>query len=135
VFAANQVPNATAHPGNADYYQPQFQGGPTRQYPYSSRSAFAPGYLTQADLLTAVGPALTARSDTFVIRAYGEVRNPATGANEGKAWCEATVQRLPEYVNATATHAWETPAAGTDNATFGRRFKVVGFRWLTASDI
>ena len=32
----------------------------------------APGVITQADLLTAIAPVLTARGDTFRIRAYGE---------------------------------------------------------------
>src|SRR5690606_12898031 len=41
--------------------------------PSESRAAFAPGYLTQADLLSALGPVLSARSDTFRIRTYGDV--------------------------------------------------------------
>ena len=102
--------------------------------PYSSRAAFAPGFLTQADLLTALGPVLTARSDTFVIRAYGDVINPATGELEGRAWCEALVQRLPEYVNPVDTPE-VFPPTHADNQRFGRRFAVVSFRWLDANDI
>ena len=116
-------------------YDPQrYQGGATQKAPYSSRIAFAPGYLTQADLLTALGPVLTARSDTFVIRAYGDVKNPITSMIEGKAWCEAVVQRLPAYVE-SGVNPWDTPVAGSDSEKFGRRFKVVSFRWLTPSDI
>ncbi len=116
-------------------YDPQrYQGGPTRQAPYASRIAFAPGYLTQADLLTALGSVLTARSDTFVIRAYGDVKNPITSTIEGKAWCEAVVQRLPAYVE-SGVNPWDTPAAGSDSEKFGRRFKVISFRWLNPSDI
>ncbi|MFA6288969.1 MAG: hypothetical protein WC661_16430 [Opitutaceae bacterium] len=100
----------------------------------SSRAAFAPGYLSQADLLTVLGPVLTPRSDTFVIRAYGDVQNPATSVVEGKAWCEAVVQRLPDYVE-TTVNPWATPAAASPSGLFGRRFKVVSFRWLSASDI
>lgn len=131
VFEQNIVGNTPLESSD----QPQFQGGATKRAPYSSRSAFAPGYLTQADLLTAIGPALTARSDTFRIRAYGNVINPATGATEGRAWCEALVQRLPEYVEATATPAWQTPAVGGNNEKFGRRYKIISFRWLTSTDI
>lgn len=131
VFKANLVPSSV---GISGYGQAQFQGGATLQAPYSSRAAFAPGYLTQADLLTALGPVLTARSDTFLIRAYGEVSNPVTGDIEGKAWCEAVVQRQPDYVGSSAD-AWTIPAAGSDAERFGRRFQVVGFRWLTPTDI
>ncbi len=102
--------------------------------PSSSRAAYAPGFLTQADLLTSLGPVLTARSDTFVIRAYGDVQNPGTSAVEGKAWCEAIVQRVPDYVEPTID-AWTTPAANTPNDKFGRRFKIVSFRWLSEGEI
>ncbi|MFA6959865.1 MAG: hypothetical protein WC205_03830 [Opitutaceae bacterium] len=110
-------------------------GGTGTNKTYTARSSFAPGYLTQADVLNVVGASLTARSDTFVIRTYGDVRNPATEEVEGRAWCEAVVQRQPEYVDSTTTKPWEAPAAGSDNSRFGRRFKVVSFRWLSPADI
>ena len=109
-----------------------FAGDDTR--PASSRAAFAPGFLTQADLLSSLGPVLMARSDTFRIRTYGETVNSATGLVEAKAWCEAVVQRTPDYVESTVD-AWAIPAAGTPSATFGRRFKIVSFRWLSPADI
>ena len=54
----------------------------------------ATAVLTQADILTPLAPFVTARSDTFLIRAYGEA-----GSGDGKVgvWCEATVQRTPDY--------------------------------------
>jgi len=53
----------------------------------------------QGDVLQSIGSVLTARSDTFVIRTYGEVLNPldSTAAPISRAWCEAVVQRLPDY--------------------------------------
>ena len=86
--------------------------------------------------MTALAPVLFPRSDTFVVRTYGEAVNPATGATEGRAWCEATVQRVPDYFD-PADPAETAPAALTStlNQTFGRRFKIVSFRWLTRSDI
>ena len=97
---------------------------------------FSSQFLTQADIMTALAPVLFPRSDTFVIRTYGEAVNPATGATEGKAWCEATVQRIPEYFD-PADDATVAPADLTSalNQNLGRRFKVVSFRWLTRSDI
>jgi hypothetical protein len=82
----------------------------------------APGRLTQADLLTALGPILNARSDTFRIRAYGESEEMG---NTSKAWCEAIVRRIPEKID--SSEPIEDPSTG---ASFGRRFEVVSFRWL-----
>jgi hypothetical protein len=103
---------------------------------------FSSQYLTQADILTALAPVLFPRSDTFVIRAYGEALNPVTSTTaapvvEGRAWCEAIVQRVPEYFDPAADDATVAPGDLTSdlNKTLGRRFKVVSFRWLTRSDI
>ena len=105
-------------------------------------AADIPGRLTRSDILSVFGPILTVRSDTFRIRAYGESVNPvllnADGtvpqkAIEARAWCEAVVQRVPDYVDASED-AW-TPPTKPDNIAFGRRFKIVQFRWLSPSDI
>lgn len=82
-----------------------------------------PGWLTAADILSRLGSVLTSRGDTFLIRAYGEY-GPEN--NLSKAWCEAVVQRLPEPVQANASG---------DPDAFGRRFVLLGFRWLTADEI
>lgn len=86
-----------------------------------------PGYLTQADLLNSLGPRLTVRSDTFTIRGYGEARD-AAGNVLARAWCEAVVQRMPEWVD--PRQAPETLIADLSpvNAAFGRRFQIVSFR-------
>jgi hypothetical protein len=91
----------------------------------------APGVLSQADLLTAIAPVLTARGDTFRIRAYGEA-GPTNGSKV-KAWCEAVVQRVPEYLD-TADMPWATPSKPV-NTRFGRRYEIVSFRWLSQSEI
>jgi hypothetical protein len=96
---------------------------------------FSSQFLTQADIMTALAPVLFPRSDTFVIRTYGEAVNPATGVTEGRAWAEATVQRTPEYFD-PADDATVAPAdLNAINQTYGRRFKVVSFRWLTRADL
>jgi Tfp pilus assembly protein PilX len=115
------------------------------------RSTAIPGWLTQADILQAIGPVLSARSDTFIIRTYGDVMNPATGSTspEGRAWCEAIVQRTPDYVDQTDSaltgnndtkgnpllNAVSPSLTNTTNQHFGRRFKVISFRWLGPNDI
>lgn len=106
----------------------------------TGRMVFGAQFLTQADIMTSLAPVLFPRSDTFVVRTYGESVNPATSATEGRAWCEAVVQRVPEYFDpsvATGDAAEVAPSAlvNTINQTYGRRFKIISFRWLTRSDI
>jgi hypothetical protein len=96
-------------------------------------AAFAPKFLTQADVLSTIGASLSARSDTFLVRTFGEALNPVTGVSVGRAWCEAVVQRVPDYVN--PADAAESVPANTTNREFGRTFKIVSFRWLSPSDI
>lgn len=86
-------------------------------------------YLTQAVLLNPLMPFLTVRSDTFLIRSYGETLNPATGFTEGVAYCEAIVQRVPEKLDGTNV------MTDTTAGNFGRRLQVVKFRWLTNDDL
>lgn len=57
----------------------------------------APGIVTQMDVLNSIGPNLTARSDTFVIRAYGEAYDN-NGQSIGKAWVEVVAQRSTDYI-------------------------------------
>ncbi len=119
-------------------------------------------YLMQQDILARIGSFLTVRSDTFKIRAYGEVRNPISGIVESKAWCEMVVQRVPDYIDETTSNqeAWRVSNReiemgcndgnknynGDDldeykdelsdlNKALGRRFKVVSFRWLNEKEI
>ena len=101
----------------------------------SSIPEFSSQWLTQGDIMTALAPVLFPRSDTFVIRSYGEAVNPATGATEGRAWCEATVQRVPEYFDKTQPEETAPADLNSLNQRYGRRFKVISFRWLTRSDI
>jgi hypothetical protein len=99
-----------------------------------NRNTGAPGWLTQADILQSIGSTLSARSDTFTIRVYADVINPLdqTAPPVTRVWCEATVQRFPDYVDSTVSAAAAPTAA---NQKFGRKFRVISFRWLTASDI
>jgi len=100
-----------------------------------SRSTGIPGWLTQADILQTIGPAITVRSDTFRIRAYGESVDPATGRIKARAWCEAIVQRVPQYVDPTDTPEKEVKLLSETNKRFGRKFNIIGFRWLNENEI
>ena len=110
----------------------EFGTSPTEFPPVQMNSQ----WLTQADILTALAPVLAPRSDTFLVRSYGEAVNPATSATEGRAWCEAVVQRVPEYLDTVdAPEILPVDLTSEVNRAGGRRFKVVSFRWLTRADI
>ena len=100
-----------------------------------------PGWTRQADVLRSLSGVLSARDDTFTIRAYGDARDD-NGNIISKAWCEATVQRTAEYVDnsdGTGDDKFVLPGADTldseANKTFGRRFKLVQFRWLNPDEV
>ena len=95
----------------------------------------APGYLTQADLLSVLGNAATPRSDTFTIRGYGEARD-ASNRVIANATCEAVVQRVPDFLD-PADEVQVAPAALTSaaNKLFGRRFLITSFRWLNPDEV
>ena len=97
-----------------------------------------PMEVNQANILLPLAPRLSARSDTFKIRAYGEVRD-ADDKIIAQATCEAVVQRLPEYVDSETDDPWdddsETPTLNSTNQTYGRRFEIQSFRWLDQSEV
>ncbi|MEX1115301.1 MAG: hypothetical protein WEB53_08620 [Akkermansiaceae bacterium] len=124
-------------------------------YPFKNYGA--PGYLTQADVLQTLGHRMAARGDTFVIRAYGDARDQS-GRVVARAWCEAVVQRMPEYVaplpvdtatGSTGNNPLEPAAIRSTtilnqttnnrllevNRKFGRRFLIETFRWLSPAEI
>lgn len=93
-------------------------------------------YLSQADLLARLGSVLSARSDTFLVRSYGDVRDPITGEISSKAWCEAVIQRMPEYVSSVDDpDVSPDELTDEDNRQWGRRCHIVSVRWLTSDDI
>ena len=102
---------------------------------------FTAGAITPGDILAAIAPFMSARSDTFKIRAYGDTANPVTGEVNGRVWCEAIVQRVPDLCPAPG----HDDAASEDVATvrdadpsqfiFGRKFQIVSFRWLNSDDL
>jgi hypothetical protein len=95
----------------------------------------APTVLTQGDLIRVLGPVATVRGDTFKIRGYGESRSK-DGKVLATARCEATVQRLPAFLDPVdPAERSEAALEAPINKRFGRKFEVVSFRWLTADEM
>ena len=100
-----------------------------------SQNAFAPGSLSQADLMGALGATLASRSDTFVIRAKGESVIDFTREVKAEAWCEAVVQRLPDYIDESQNPDEKGENLNSDNLTYGRRYHITSIRWLSEDEI
>lgn len=134
-FYLDSLPNYRGDKFDLDLMK-GYTGALANNIPYGSTSAFAPQFLTQADVLSTIGAGLTARSDTFVIRAYGEALNPFTQESESRTWCEAIVQRQIDYLEDTANDPQDALGAlSGENRVFGRKFKIVSFRWLSPEEI
>ena len=113
---------------------PMFAGKNTLDSePAPARGLGAAGFLSQGAMLTAFGSQITVRGDTFIIRTYGDSRDTA-GKIQAKAWCEAVVQRTPEYIDSNDAPD-SSSALTTTNSNFGRKFSIVSFRWLSQNEI
>ncbi len=87
---------------------------------------FSPGFLTQADIMTAIGPMLAPRSDTFKIRARCQTLSPFDATEViGDATVEAIVQRVPEALDPD----------DDINGSIDRQFRIMSIRWLTEDEL
>jgi type II secretory pathway pseudopilin PulG len=96
----------------------------------------APPILTQGDLMEALAGVATVRGDTFKVRGYGEALSPDGKTILASAWCEAVVQRVPEFVDPRdAPETTQSALSSTANQNFGRRFEIISFRWVNPLEI
>ena len=87
--------------------------------------AAAAQHLTQGDLLEALAPVLTHRSDMFRVRVL------ATRVGDGgSAAAEARIVRLARYVDPVSDGPLDTAGLSPVNERFGRAFRVVDFRFI-----
>ena len=117
---------APARSNEAEYKFPEAAVG--------SSAYGVPGWTRQADILRPLAPILSARDDTFTIRAHGDARDDK-GKILSRAVCEAVVRRTREYVDPADSADLAEPPSSDLNQTFGRRFEVVSFKWLNPSEI
>lgn len=95
----------------------------------------APGRISQGHLLNTLGNVITVRSDTYTIRAYGDSVD-SRGNVVARAWCEAVVQRVPDYLDPTDSPEVEPSALMSEvNKNFGRKFEMISFRWLNSNEM
>lgn len=128
ILSVSNRPSAAvpASAGDAEY---QFPNAAVGQASYG-----LPGWTRQADILRPLAPILTARDDTFTIRAYGDARDK-TGRITARATCEAVVRRIRDYVDSFDSAEITTLPTRPINLFFGRRFELVSVRWLSPSEI
>ncbi len=94
------------------------------------------GYLLQGDVLQSLAPILQVRSDYFRIRTSGQALAANGTTVLATAYCEAFVQRLPDYADPADKPEIATTALSSKvNQDFGRRFQIVSFRWLSPIEI
>jgi hypothetical protein len=93
-----------------------------------------PGWTRQADVLRPIAPILSARDDTFTIRAYGDARDNS-GNITARATCEAVVRRTRNFVDPADAADITTQPKSAANLNFGRRYEIISFRWLNNSEI
>lgn len=144
--AAGNGPNANVdyNQGNQSLYFPN-RSAATKDRPTTIGAATV---INQIDLLLPLAPKISVRSDTFRVRAYGESLADDGVTVIAKAMCEAVVQRVPAYVDPTTdaenNEPWDEAGAPSDSAAttlnetnlkFGRRLKIVRFRWLNKNEI
>lgn len=139
-----QVPFTDDDLKNPQIYDSKLYNYKTPEAIVGNPATGAPGWVNQGDLLRLLEPSATVRGDTFVIRAYGEAQD-ANGKTTARAYAEAVVQRVPEYVDPVdrpSVNAYDitlpTAVPSTASATnkkFGRRFNMLSFRWLSGNEI
>jgi hypothetical protein len=64
----------------------------------------------------------------------GQARD-AAGKVIATAYCEAIVQRTANFVDPANPAHTPTASLNTTNQTFGRKFQIVSFRWLSPDEI
>ena len=145
-----QAPTTT--PGMVPWIDPAYidniiltdprSGSTNRAHMYQA----SPASLMQSDILSVIGSALTTRSDTFTIRAYGDVSDrPGSNVSLGSCWVEAVVQRTPEFCDASQPPETEVsnptdgglhnPLLKNTNKILGRRFQIVSVRVLSPKEL
>jgi hypothetical protein len=93
----------------------------------------SPLRLNSGDILESLLPVLTTRGDTFKIRARGSVLS-RDGKEEAHADIEAVVQRYPDFFDPSQSPMTPQAELNALNRRFGRRMRIVTWRWLAPGE-
>ena len=101
--------------------------------------AGSPREFTQATIMNLIGPYASVRSDTFIVRAYGDSVDVSDATKvRARAYCEAVVRRVQaKHASETEQDVMKSTSGVTEleKSQFGRLFEVVAFRWMDGSEI
>ncbi len=124
---------------NASYASRMAEASASLAFPEAEKSSPAAqgiaGVVKQGDVLTPIAPILSARSDSFILRGYGEKLDRTGTKVLARAYCEAVVERDREFTDAADSPEKITAQLNRINQRFGRRFLIRSFRWLNANEI
>jgi hypothetical protein len=131
---ANKLSDTTMHETNPN--DPKLDGV-SYEFTEAAKGDSAhgvPGWIRQADILRPIAPVLSARDDTFTIRAYGDARD-SEGNIVARAWCEASVQRSRDFIDSADQSDSVDPPTSAVNQTYGRKYVIKSFRWLNTDEV
>ena len=117
---------------NPDYIDSEYQ---FKEAAIGNSAYGLPGWIRQSDILRPIAPILSARDDTFTIRAYGDARDKTGTIIKARAVCEVTVARDRNFVDPIdAAETAKLPTSAV-NQRFGRSFKIISFRWVSPGEV
>lgn len=97
--------------------------------------AWFPAAVSQAALMESLAPCAFTRGDTFTVFCRAETFDPISKKMLGAACAELRVQRMTEFFDKTQNA--ETPESEQNalNRAFGRRFKIISFRYIPHDEL
>ncbi|MDR1497656.1 MAG: hypothetical protein LBS59_04495 [Puniceicoccales bacterium] len=93
----------------------------------------SPLRLNSGDVLESLLPAFAVRGDTFKVRVCGAALS-TLGAEQSRADAEILVQRLPEFCDTSQSPMTPVLELNETNRFWGRRLKIIYFRWLSSDE-
>ncbi len=89
-----------------------------------------PAFLKQEHIMESLALRASPRGDSFTLLLRSEQINPLTRQTEAVVNLEARIQRLPDLFDPSQDAGIEYESANGKNRRFGRRFKILSFKFL-----
>lgn len=94
-----------------------------------------PFSVSQASIMESLAPNVFTRGDTFTIFCRAEVFDPFSKKMRAAACAEMRVQRVAEFFDKTQGETTSASEQNSLNRAFGRRFKIVSFRYIPSDEL